>query len=239
MTLQELKTLLEANTYSGNPIIFVTAGNTFIPYQYVRKISEITKLPTRLIESLDTVVSRKANIFDIDSSEEYISIFNTDDLNYAEELLLEQKNIIIVTKSIKDVVIRELFQNIIIECDKLQPWQLKAYLYSNGKGIDTRKLDWLLSLCKDDIFRLDHESSKFSIFSESERKYIFDEFVEDGIFDDLSSSSVFNLVNAIVTKDKKKLIEIYQDINNIDVSEFGLLTLLYNNFKKYYTNTVR
>lgn len=231
MNLQDLKTDLENNIYSGTPIIFVTGGNTFIPYQYTKKISDIIQRPVKLIDSLDSVVINKVDIFNTNTNDEYLCVFNTEDFNYTDISLLNQTNVIVVTKLIKDAATREVFQDIIVECPKIESWQMKAYLYTNGKGIETRKLDWLLSLCKDDIFRLDQEVSKLSIFSESERKYIFDDFVEDGIFDDLASSSVFNLINAIVTKDRSKLLEIYQDINNIDISEFGLLTLLYNNFK--------
>ena len=42
---------------------------------------------------------------------------------------------------------------------------------------------------------------------------------------------MFNLTNAIIKRDKDKIAEIYCERHNIDISEMGLLTILYTNFR--------
>ena len=54
--------------------------------------------------------------------------------------------------------------------------------------------------------------------------------VSDGAFSDLSTNTIFSLTTSLMKKDAKTLSEIMPEINNIDINDFGLLTILYNNF---------
>ena len=84
--------------------------------------------------------------------------------------------------------------------------------------------------CNNDVNRLYQEMQKLNIFSEKERIHLFEEMAEDGAFNDLSSNTIFNFTNAVLKKDITSLKAIYEEIENIDVNDFGLLTILYNNF---------
>ena len=63
------------------------------------------------------------------------------------------------------------------------------------------------------------------------RQSIFNRFVEDGVFNDLSDSTIFDLCEALLKKDAKKLQYVYSQINQMDVNPVGLISLLYQNVK--------
>ena len=98
-------------------------------------------------------------------------------------------------------------------------------------GVDNRKLDWLISICNKDIYRIDSELSKLSLFSKKERDSVFEMFANEGMFSDLSDLVVFDLTNAIIKRDIKAVGEILEDIKNFDCEPLGVNTILVNSFR--------
>lgn len=230
MTLQEIKEKVEMDTYKGEPVIFVTGGSNFIPEQYTKQIAANLKRRIHFYDNIENVISNKLDIFGNDDDNE-LKVVICDDLNYTNKKLISSSFVIVITDTIKDGATKEVFQDLIVEVPKLEAWQIKAFMFTQCEGIDQRNLEKLFDLCGGDIYRVDQEVSKISIFTKPERKFVFDEFVENGIFDDLCTSNIFNLVSAITGRDLKKLSMLYQDIDNMDINEYGFLTILYNNFR--------
>lgn len=227
MTLQELKQALETNTFKPTTMILISEDK-FIPLQYVEEIRK--QYNTLYIDSLQDLMPNEDDIFG-DSAEisSDVIIFNTELVDFSDEMLFNKDNVIVIAKKI-DKASKKFYGDLVIEVPKLAEWQVKDMVYSFGKGIDTKQLDWLIHNCNSEINRLYQEMTKLLIFSESERKHLFEEMIEDGAFDDLSANTVFNFTNAILKKDYQNLKLIYEEIDNIDVNDFGLLTILYNNF---------
>jgi DNA polymerase III delta subunit len=227
MTLQELKQSLENNTFKPVTMILVSEDK-FIPLQYVEEIKK--QYNTLYIESLQELVPDEDDIFG-DSTEisSDIIILNTELVDFSDEILFNKDNVIVIANKI-DKSSKKFYGDLVIEVPKLAEWQVKDMVYSFGRGIDTKHLDWLIHNCNGSVNRLYQEMTKLLIFSESERKHLFEEMVEDGAFDDLSANTIFNFTNAILKKDYQSLKLIYEEIDNIDVNDFGLLTILYNNF---------
>lgn len=227
MTLQDLKQSLETNTFKPTTMILVSEDK-FIPLQYVEEIKK--QYNTLYIESLQELVPDEDDIFG-DSTEisSDIIILNTELVDFSDEILFNKDNVIVITNKI-DKSSKKFYGDLVIEIPKLAEWQVKDMVYSFGRGIDTKHLDWLIHNCNGSVNRLYQEMTKLLIFSESERKHLFEEMVEDGAFDDLSANTIFNFTNAILKKDYQSLKLIYEEIDNIDVNDFGLLTILYNNF---------
>jgi DNA polymerase III delta subunit len=227
MTLQELKQALETNTFKPTTMILISEDK-FIPLQYVEEIKK--QYNTLYIESLQELVPDEDDIFG-DSTEisSDIIILNTELVDFSDEILFNKDNVIVIANKI-DKSSKKFYSDLVIEVPKLTEWQVKDMVYSFGRGIDTKYLDWLIHNCNGSVNRLYQEMTKLLIFSESERKHLFEEMVEDGAFDDLSANTIFNFTNAILKKDYQSLKLIYEEIDNIDVNDFGLLTILYNNF---------
>lgn len=227
MTLQELKQSIEDSTFKPTTMILVSEDK-FIPLQYVEEIKK--QYDVLYVESLQELLPNEDDIFG-DSTEisSDIIIFNTELVDFSEEILFNKDNVIVVANKI-DKASKKFYGDLVIEVPKLVDWQVRDMVYSLGNGIDRKYLDWLIHNCNGEVNRLYQEMLKLSLFNDSEKRHLFDEMIEDGAFDDLSANTIFNFTNAILKKDYQSLKLIYEEIDNIDVNDFGLLTILYNNF---------
>ena len=232
MTLQELKTAIETNNIPDDLIIFKNSESSFIASQYTRMIAIKKNLEISYIEDLKGIIQDYSSIFTEVNLETLsnLNVYRTDILKHIPNTLTQFSNLIIITNKIEDKEMESLLSSHIVNVPKLEEWQWKDYVYSLCEGVDTQHLDWLLSICKDKD-RLDNEVQKVTIFNPLERKYLFEDLMRDGLLDDLSSYNIFNIVNAICKKDINTLTYLMKEISNIDVNEFGLLTLLLKNFK--------
>ena len=105
-------------------------------------------------------------------------------------------------------------------------------MYSILENMDKRYIDWLISNCNSDIYRLQQEADKLVFFNEQERNILFEQLLEDDAFSDITNKGIFDFTDAIVKKNKQGIIKIYEDIENMDVDPLGLVTILYQNFRK-------
>lgn len=227
MTLQELKQSLETNTFKPTTLLLISEDK-FIPLQYVEEIKK--HYDVMYIESLQELTPTEDDIFgDSNDISSDVIIFNTNLVDFSDEILFNRDNVIVIANKI-DKSSKKFYGDLVIEVPKLVEWQVKDMVYSLGRGIDTKQLDWLIHNSNGDVNRLYQDMTKINIFNESERKHLFEELIEDGAFDDLSANTIFNFTNAILKKDYQSLKLIYEEIDNIDVNDFGLLTILYNNF---------
>lgn len=210
--------------------MILISEDKFIPLSYIDEISKNFDFSITYIESLEEIRTPVDDIFGSgEESSSDIIVFNTELVDFSDELLYNKNNLIIIANKI-DKGPKKFYGDLVIEVPKLVEWQIKDMVYSFCRGVDTKNLDWLIHNCNGDVNRLYQESLKLKIFNENERKDVFDEMVEDGAFNDLSSNTIFNFTNAILRKDIEGLKIIYEEIDNIDVNDFGLLTILYNNF---------
>lgn len=229
MNLQELKESIENKTFKLSTMILISEDK-FIPLMYVDEISKTFGYSINYIQSLSEIESSVDDIFgDSNEPTSDLVIFNTNLVDFSDELLYYKDNIIVIANKI-DKGPKKFYGDIVIEIPKLTDWQIKDMVYSFAKGVNTKHLDWLIHNCNGDVNRLYQESLKLRIFNERERNNVFEEMIEDGAFNDLSSNTIFNFTNAILKKDINSLKIIYEEIDNIDINDFGLLTILYNNF---------
>ena len=89
-----------------------------------------------------------------------------------------------------------------------------------------------MELCNYDIYRLQQEINKILIFPEVERKYLFKDFISSDIFSDLANKTIYDFSNAIQSKNIHEIVSIYKQLENCDIEPLGLVTILYNNFRK-------
>jgi len=85
----------------------------------------------------------------------------------------------------------------------------------------------LINLCNNDIYRLNQELDKMLIFPNSLKQNIFKEFYKDGIFNDLVDSTIFDFCSSIIKKDISKLTYIYSQLDRMDISPLGFVSILY------------
>lgn len=226
MTLETLKNNIENKVAVREPLFLNYTDNTFIADQYIKELSIINKLPIQYLDDLSSLSSSVNSIFfnPVDTSDS-LRIYKCEELTDFTEELYKQKDLVVVYKKSN----KDISKKIVIP--KLENWQIKDYAYSLCEGVDTKLIDKLLEICSYNIYRVDNEVTKISIFDTVQRNHLFQMMVSDGAFRDLTDKNVFNLTNSIMKRDIKGFLESYTHIENMDVSEMGLLTILYNNFK--------
>ena len=210
--------------------MILVSEDKFIPLLYINEICKNFDFSVSYVDSLSDIDTNSDDIFG--EPNELLSdliIFNTNLVDFSDEILYNRDNIIVITNKI-DKASKKFYGDLVIEIPKLADWQVKDMVYSFAKGVDTKNLDWMIHNCSGDVNRLYQESLKLKIFDEQERNNLFNEMLEDGAFNDISSNTVFNFTNSVLKKDINSLKNIYEEIDNIDVNDFGLLSILYNNF---------
>ena len=230
MTLQELKESIEDRTFS--PSTMILAGeDKFLPLMYLRELEQTLRYNLVYVESIMDIGTDEDDIFGLatESSNRDIVVLNVDTVDFCNDSLFREGNVVVIANSVSDEA-KVFYRNILIEIPKIVDWQLRDMVYSYCKGVDIKYLDWLIKECGGDVHRLYNESLKLSIFKEVDRPLLFSQMNSDGAFDDLSSSTVFTLTNAIMKRDINSIRALYGDIKNMSVSDFGLMTILYNNF---------
>lgn len=232
MDIKILKEKILDNNVKDCFFIFVNSKNSFLSTQYINKISSISNIQLEYIDDVMNLISDNIDIFASDDiTVNSLRIFKCEKFDILDDRLKLIKNLIIITDKITKEA-EELFEYNIVKMPDIEDWCIKDYVYSNCDGVDTKDLDWLINLCNNDINRLDNEIKKISIFTKNQRKFLFKDFVRDGIFNDLSQYNIFNITNAIQSKDINALKTILPEISRIDVEPVGLITLMNTNFRK-------
>lgn len=230
MTLKEIKHQIESDSIKNTFIIF-NSSNNFIPHQYVENISKKLNLPIEYIEDLESLNKKSLDLFFDPMQKSTLRVHHVDTFDFYNNCLEEEINLIIICKKVEKET-QNIYNKYIVEVNALEHWCIKDYLYSILKGVDTKYIDWLMDNCNYDINRLQLEAEKLLVFDENERNIIFNQMLEDDAFMDITNKTIFDFTDAIVKKDIMKLNSIYDDIDNIDIEAIGVVTVLYQNFRK-------
>ena len=233
MTIQELKTQIESGHVTDDLIIMKDSESNFISNQYIMAIAKIKNQRINYIDSPEELLADSESIFStaLEKSTTDLNVLKTDIFIWVDENIAKLKNLIIVVSKFQDKNLEKQFEQYIVKVPKLESWQIQDYVYSVAEGVPQKDLEWLINLCGTNRHRLQQELDKILLFGKDERKYLFTELERDGAVDDLSSYSVFNFTNALVSKDYRQLRNIYQELDKVDINEFGLLTILVKNFR--------
>lgn len=230
MTIQDLYNQISTNTVTDDLIVFKNTDTPFLVNQYITEIARIRGMEIRYIDSLSGLVSDAFSLFDDTPTENSeLMVYYVDDLT--DGSISDVKNLIIVTNKISSKEVQDALFNHIVDIPKLLDWQIQDYVYSSGEGVDKQDLELLLSLYGKNIMRLEQEMSKLRLFSPNERKYLFKDMIKDGSFSDTSTYTVFNFTNAVVSKDVKVVSKLLTEMSRMDISPFGILTILLTNFR--------
>lgn len=228
MNIKEIKELIETKEYNNQSFIINNYNNCpFLVHQYLHKIIEDNNLEIKIVDDVTEIPIKNANNF-LSVLDNFLYVFYCDDDKDLRQVKYVEKTVFIYTgKKLKDILDIEEY---IIDIPKIEDWQIKDYIYTRGKDVDEKDLDYLLTLTND-LFRLEKELDKIEIFEEKYRKDIFKQFIKDGIFDDLISCNTFDFIESVVKRKKNDVLQIYNKLVVSGINEMGIIALLYNNFR--------
>lgn len=233
MTIQDLKNKIETKTVSDELIIFKDTESGFVSNQYIHAIASARGMKINYVESPDELISDLGSIFieNTTNSSSNLNVLKSEVFIWGDSRIAGLKDFIVVVSKFSDKAIEKSLEQFIVKVPKLESWMIKDYVYSVAPGVEARDLDTLINLCGTNYLRLQQELDKILLFTEPERKYLVATMLQDGALDDLSSYNIFNLTNALTSRNITALSGVYKELDRVDVNEFGLLTILLKNFK--------
>lgn len=229
MKLRELKENIKQNSLDFNTLIFVYTDNKYLINSYIDEITKLKGLEILKVEDLQELYSQfeLSNSFfeDIDNT---LYVVEVDKLQDFE--VVDNHNVIIICKEV-DKSLKETLKEYIIDFPKLDKWQIEDYTKVLLPGLSDEERKWLCTITNYDIFRLSEEIDKIRIFNKDDQEKIFLLLNKENGYEDLTELNIFNLVNAIVKRNKDEVLKILKSIKVIDVEPVGLVTLLSKQFK--------
>ena len=230
MNLKDLKGLIESKQPLPTLIIF-KGIHTFIANQYVNAMLQNLNVELEYVDSLESMQSKELDIFAIEQTIPTLRLYRTDNLEYTSVDLYSDKPLVIIAKKI-DKDVESQYKSNIIELVELEEWQIKDYLYSILDGVDRELIDWLIKRFNCNIDRLQLEADKLLIFEPNERNIILNQMIQENAFSDTVQDNIFDFTDSIVKKDLNRLINIYRNINVIDIENIAVHIIMYKNFIK-------
>lgn len=215
MDLQTLKQKIIDRTIDNTSIIFVYNDNTFLIHQYIEALAKILNKKIEYVSNLDAELS----IFE--TKRDYLQVLFEDKLT---EDQLPLTDTVVVCKSIKDEV-KTKYEKFIIEMPKLETWQLNDYVMCKCPGLSNEIANYLTTTCKD-VFRLDNELEKISLFPKDNQLEVFKELQQNGNLNDIDLSNIFTISTALIKKD----VDNVKDYATIE--PFSLIGVLISNLRK-------
>ena len=211
------------NSVKPQMYALVYDDNNSIILQYVNHISQSTNNPIIYLNELDDLQDLMS-LGDYDDGGIYVLQLDklTDKIPHS------------FYKLFCFIICKEVTNNDDLETikfPKVETWQMLDYARVSLKGVNERKIEWLVNLLGNNQLRLENEINKITIFPMNERDAIFDLINNDGGYDDITNLTMFNLVTAISKKSKQEIIDVLEAIKLIDIEPMGLVTSLLKQFK--------
>lgn len=222
MDIKKLKEKIKQNTLDESPIILIYEDYPFICHQYVNQICKNRNLEKINIEKLSDIMT-DSQIFDTEVS--FLYVYEVDKLD--EIISKDMKNLIIICKQ----VVNDNSAIANVKVNKLAEWQVEDYVKIRVPGLTDSQVKWLCDISKYNIYRLEKECDKLSIFSKELQQLLFNQMNAENAYCDLNSLTIFNFITAVVNKDYKIMTDVLENIRWIDVEPTGAVTLLIKQFK--------
>lgn len=233
MIIEELKKQIEDKNISSDLMIFKYKDSKFLVEQYIQHIARIKNVDITYVHDINSILQDSGSIFSniLDEYAPRLNVLYSEVYIWGKVDIAKLKDTIIVTTKFEDSDVEKYFSDSIVTFPQLEDWMIRDYVLSVLEGVPPQDTEKLISLCGSNIYRLENEIDKIRLFRADEQRYLFNSMLVDGALEDLSSYNIFNFTNALISKDVNSLKSIYKELNNVDVNEFGLLTILLKNFR--------
>ena len=213
MNIKDVKLSIENGSIESEGLIF-RSSDTYIPIQYVKEISKIFSKDIKYVDELNQVV--KSNSIFGSIEDENILIYICDSLD--------------INVNVNDfcyIICKLCKNNEFIDVPKIESWQELDYAVTNSyKDIPVNKLKDLVESCNNNMFLLDNELSKFTIFSKYDQLQIFNSLDKSNQLKRSYSDTIFDFTNAILDKNIDKVVDIYSNLENYDIDPMAVISII-------------
>lgn len=225
---KQLKKRIENKSIDNSFLVLCSYENSFIANQYVNEIIKIKNRQKVVIDSLDNI--SPGQVFETDDNNTYV--LHVDDFNSSISNFYPYKNFIVVCTKIADKTRDNVVATgVLCLLPKLQEWQVLDYIKFNCNGLTNQQVKLLYDMSNGDIYRINNEILKLSLFESDFHSEMFKKIDDDGGYSDLSYMTIFNLTTALIKKDIGSLTRIMSEICSMGIDSMALLSVLYKNLK--------
>ena len=232
-TIQELKKAIQNKNVDDSLLVLKWSDFSFIAFEYVHAIASFKNLEIKVIDDFEEAFQRVGHsLFDF-SSIDYLQVYIVDKFKTKLNSQLDElENVIVVCNSVDDKTLEMLQEKeCYFEIPKLQDWQIEDYFYLRCPGLSMPKIKWLCENANNNIYRIDNKIKKIACFDKKVQEDIFNLIDNDNGYDDMTKNKIYDLTNAILSRDLKQVATILKDIDSMDVEGVGLITILRKSFK--------
>ena len=242
MDIKVLKENIENGKIDDSILIFLIQGkdNTnqkFLSIQYAKAVAHIKNVNLSFMDSFENTSENLFEDVDTVQYDNYRYLF-IKDLEVSNDILSKESRLIICTESIKyaenlDAGLKNFYESRTITIPTIEEWHIMDLILSRAPGLTKENASWLMSYCNKDLFRVDMELDKLSLFLPYEQSRLIKEFQEEGIYEDITDKTIFDFSNALSRRDIDSIAKLYKykDALVKPGSEMGFLYLLFKTFK--------
>lgn len=230
--LKELKESIQNGTVGNGLLVFKWSDTPFVAHQYIKEIARIHGLSVESSDGFDSTYSGidKA-VFAFDDG--LLRVFDCEAFKSSlVDELPKVRNAVVLCKEIDDDTKFNMQVNgAYYEIPELRDWQIYGMVTTMCPGLDDSKVKWLTSLIGKDVYTAWNEASKISCFEKGEQNKVFLDIDRDGGYSYLSNGKSYDLVNAIMSRNKQKVASAFWELDNEDINPYGLVSMLYGSAK--------
>lgn len=206
------------------PLVFICLDDFFVAKTYIDAICENKNLHKMTISKLDDIREIEDNVFE-DNNNLYVYEAPDELLDFTS---IQNTNTIVLRKVDKDV---DKLNIDYVLFPKITNKMLEEYFKALVPGLSEEEVSWICSIAKYDVFRLNNEALKLSIFSKDEQHRIFEQMILENGYRDLTNSNIFDFTNALMKKDFPAMNKMLRQIEAVDIEGLGLVTILIRQYK--------
>lgn len=230
MKLQEFKNSLidTDNEFELGFKIFLCEDNYFLAKQYLEALSNKLNKEIQFIKNIHQVYND--NMILITDTTDTLNVLITDTFDEVVEDYYALTDLVVICKKV-DKAISSQVEEFIVKFQKPLDWQVKAYMLTLCPGLTEHEADYLYDNTDGDIYKIDNEVSKISIFGLDQQIKIFNE-LKYAVDSDLFKLTLFDLADAILKNDRGSIIDYYKHAKLCNFDPIALVNILLNNLKK-------
>ena len=199
-------------------VILVCPENFFIADQYINTLCNKSGKEKKIINSIFEQDSALSLVFDY---AETINVLKTETFSEVAEDYSVFENTIVICNKI-DKKLESLLIDYIIKVPALKDWQVIDYIKQICPELDDLEAKWLYNAAGKDIYRINSELAKITLFHQKDRKKAL-ACLRFGKDSDLFSLSIFDLCDAIIYNKKNVLVEYLRHRSTVN---FELMSLV-------------
>lgn len=225
MKLSELKTEILENTIPNEFMVFRCDSNYFLAEQYVNEICSLKQREIKYISSLNP-----NNVgFELFDASDTMNIYKVDEYADFIEDFSEFSNYIVLCKKISNKV-KDSVEPYVVEFKEPEDWQTIEYIKTVCGSLDNDDANWLYEATGKNLYRIENEISKISMFEGNEQKEILSHLKFDKETDLYTMDNLI-LGDLILNNDRVKIYEYLYHENAEKLDTIGLINTILKKVK--------